>query len=74
MDGLLSCLRSFLIWNIVKLALDARIRARVVVGINAIFILHQMEQLITVDEEPAVEIGINQCRLTSVFQIRQIVA
>ena len=61
MHGLLPTLlaRTF---HVEELALNARIRARVVVAVDAILVLKQLVQRVAVDVVPALEVGVDEHR------------
>ena len=46
--------------HVKELALNSRIRARVIVAVDAVFVLQQLVQRVPVDVVPALEIGIDQ--------------
>jgi hypothetical protein len=60
--------------NIVKLALNTRIRTRVVVTVHPIFVFEKMKQFVAVDIISAIEIGVDKGGFTPISQVIQVFA
>jgi hypothetical protein len=58
-----------LAWNIVKLALDSRIRARIIITIHPVFVFEKVKQFVSVDVISAIEIGVDERGFATVSQV-----
>jgi hypothetical protein len=73
MHGLLPILNSGAL-HVEELALNAGIRTRVIVAVDAIFVFQQIVKRVAVDEIPALEIGIDEHRFALIALEIQVVA